>query len=280
VSEALAAVVTKMMAKDPAERYAEPAEVARALRPFLKAGVEEEAAAADASWMDVGDMAAAVPINPVSRDSAAWRVIASQPPVLAAAPSRLAARDRMPQPAASARTPDRADGGAWPFALLLGVALLTGAAIPAASYFFGRKPEGETVVVINVPRDADVVIEGESPQRSREGTVVTLRGVHPGTHRVIVTRNGRPIWWRDVVIAAHSEPVRLVVDLPQTLPLGVGQWPGSEVVSPRPPIPGTGSDTLGGDRPPKVPPVNRPPPPPPPDPPIEPFRGPRPLRKL
>jgi serine/threonine protein kinase len=280
VSEALAAVVAKMMAKDPAERYAEPAEVARALRPFLKAGVEEEAAAADTSSMDVGDVAAGVPIDPASRDSAAWRVLASQPPEMTVAPSRLAARDRTPHPAASARPPKRADGGTWPFALLIGAALLTGAAIPAASYFFGRKPEGETVVVINVPRDADVVIEGESPQRSREGTVVTLRGVHPGTHRVSVTRNGQPIWWRDVVIAAHSEPVRLVVDLPQTLPLGVGQWPGSEVVSPRPPIPGTGSGTLGGDRPPKVPPVNRPPPPPPPDPPLEPFRGPRPLRKL
>jgi serine/threonine protein kinase len=62
VPEALAAVVRKMMAKDPAQRYQTPAEVAQVLVPFIKA-VAPSAAPAQAG---VGD----------STDTYAWKSVA------------------------------------------------------------------------------------------------------------------------------------------------------------------------------------------------------------
>src|SRR5207237_8211177 len=41
VPEALAAVVTKMLAKDPAQRFQTPIEVARALAPFAREGAKQ-----------------------------------------------------------------------------------------------------------------------------------------------------------------------------------------------------------------------------------------------
>jgi serine/threonine protein kinase len=230
VPAALEAVVAKMMAKRPANRFAQPADVARELTPFAKTGATPSA------------------VDEVPRAPAKL-------------PGRLPGPDyrRIPRPAARA---GRAEDLPFSYGLLIGVALLIGTAIPAAAFLFGGKAEEGTVVVSNVPRDAEVVIDGEAAQRSREGSVVTFSSVHPGSHRVTVTRNGRTIWLRHVVIQPYGDTVRLVVELRQTPSPGSFQWPAGGASSPRPQVLGGAglSDTLGGDRPAKPLPPSQPPP--------------------
>ncbi len=71
----LAAVVAKMMAKDPARRFQKPSDAAKALAPFVKAGVaaHEEAKPGVSAWRQRGNKAG-TPITEVE-----WAEVAGVP---------------------------------------------------------------------------------------------------------------------------------------------------------------------------------------------------------
>jgi hypothetical protein len=112
----LAAVVARMLAKDPARRYQKPAEVAQALAPFCKrasnlvpvAAPAPPAAAAEAATVPPRDT---TPLPPVARPA---------PPLAATAPMRPAAPAPAPAPA-----PRR-----WGCVLLVGLVLFILVLIP------------------------------------------------------------------------------------------------------------------------------------------------------
>ncbi len=249
VPEALAAVVARMMAKNPADRFSQPREVAEALLPFMRPGaapVPPPAAAPPAGPLldtleTVGsDVREAVPKT--KSNSNAQRFTAARPaaddtarePVGPRAPRE---KSRRPRPAIS-RKSSRVPRRAGLVALLIGVALLSAAVAGAAFYFFWMPP-GETVLVDNVPPDAWVEVEGQPVMQSRDGPLVTVTGVRPGPHRVIVMSDGQEKWSKDVMVQPHGRPLRIRMEPPspagaeKAAPVAGTAAPGQQPARPR-----------------------------------------------
>jgi serine/threonine protein kinase len=159
VSEALAAVVRKMMAKRPADRYQTPAEVAQALLPFIRA----KPVPADETQ------------KPIAQDTAIasrWDVF-SEPTL-------------QPVDVGPAKGRRRSI-----FAPVLVAALAVGlSALWAGGVFRVKAGDGIIVVQVNEP-DADVYIDGEQVKVAWEngGKTAEIRR-KPGTYKVIVVKDG------------------------------------------------------------------------------------------
>jgi hypothetical protein len=112
VPAALWAVVARLLAKDPAQRYQQPAQVAQALLPFRQPGPARSAppAAAPAAGVAPADRGTR-PCGSTSRVSRTGRE-ASKPPATVAEPSP-------PHGLAEAATPSRPARGAWRKRLLV-----------------------------------------------------------------------------------------------------------------------------------------------------------------
>jgi serine/threonine protein kinase len=252
VPEALAAVVAKMMAKSAADRFAEPVEVARALLPFLKPVapsapgkdvIRLTPSVLDPTFMGARDVPEARRISPDAPDSKTQRFTADEPPrAEGPSASQASRRGRKPRPSGRRK---QGDGRWWLIGLVIGVAVLAGtttliavtlvrdrsqpqgvrpqdeqpqAEQPPVERQPGELPRGETLVLDNVPPDAEVEIEGQPTKKTRNGRVVTVSGVRPGPHRVLVFRGSQVVWSKDFLFAPHSEPVRIVMDPPQSVP--------------------------------------------------------------
>jgi serine/threonine protein kinase/WD40 repeat protein len=174
VPEALDAVVRKMMAKDPAERYQTPGEVAKALIPFIK-----------------------TPTKPVSA--------ASVPP--AAAPSddvwkSLSEPVPAPRPAAvPATAPPRRKR------LAIGTGAAAGLLAVVAGLWAGGvfsvkvKTKDGIVVLENLPPGAEVLVDGERVTlRPADGKATEIQ-VAPGTHKVEGQKPGFTMRPLDVTVA-------------------------------------------------------------------------------
>jgi hypothetical protein len=165
VPAALQAVVARMMARDPAERFQQPREVAEALVPFIK---------------------------PPSQS------IVESPP----AERAPVAPERPLRPSPSGRRTVAL------VALLASALTLSALLVPGAALIRARLAEG-TVVVENVPDDAEVEVDGSKVTVRRHGESVTVTVTSAGTHELRVTQRGVEILASDVVVKVGGEPIRL-----------------------------------------------------------------------
>ncbi len=146
VPAALAELIAKMLAKDPKDRPQTPAEVAKALVPFIRPGAKPSEAVMTASQAETD--------------------VASQTqPIITRTDSPPPSRKR------------------WP-AVALGLALLALGAVAVGSLFI--KTERGTIVLDDLPADAVVTIDGGVATVSRNGDKATISIDRAGTYAVVV----------------------------------------------------------------------------------------------
>ncbi len=221
VPEELAAVVRKMMAKDPAKRYQTPAEVAQVLGPFIKSGP------AAAPGRSSPALSQATPPSPtmIAADTKTDPPIAAvvAPPPIAkkvTPPITKTVTPPAPDPAPliawgtlSTGTPVHARRRSRSKILLLGGGIASCVALVAVVALVGllaggvlriRTQEG-TIVLENLPPDADVAVDGERVTIDPgDGKPYEIR-VAPGKkHRLQVKRDGFKIFGTELAIDAGA----------------------------------------------------------------------------
>ena len=195
VSVELAAVVAKMMAKETSRRYQTPAEVAQALKPFLKPGgltsrpPELEPGGSTIDRPSATPAPAAIPLadddeNPLLAPmpevgaSERWKSLIDTPSLERSSTARSAIRKPLQRP----------PKWLWPTTAIAGV-LLGGLAIAWAAGVFRVKTQDGVIVLKSLPPDADVFVD-------RAMVVVTFpKGgapaeitVPPGNHEVQIKK--------------------------------------------------------------------------------------------
>jgi Protein kinase domain/WD domain, G-beta repeat len=165
----LAAVVAKMMAKDPADRPASMAEVSRALEPFAQ-GVPSPVPAAAAPAAREGDTAVQAPAR--SR----WK----------------------PWLTLGARL------GRFKLRLTIATAAVVLAGVALTAVELGLRGRGGTVVV-QVPED-NVIVFVDGRERAAVGSEKWVRlALSPGKHELAVRRDGQELFAQDVTLKAGRE---------------------------------------------------------------------------
>jgi hypothetical protein len=243
----LAKVVAKMMAKDPAQRYQTPAEVAQALQNFLKSGGQTEATSAPAAALVEGDRTAnrsatasvgATASFPVAQGWVDERI----------APVSRAGGPLLPQAAmlpvgtiTAAPAPKRGSaifwlGGLAAAVMLLllflvtGVGLMVWAANRAPTVAESTKtepvlqqqpdpkpppvPQEGTLVLQQVPDGAEVYIDGKrmTITRAGPGLAVELR-TSPGNRQIEVRKTGFKSYFNTVLVVAGGQlPVQVYLE--------------------------------------------------------------------
>ncbi len=253
----LATLVARMMAKEPAGRFQEPAEVAEALKPFFRrAGAVVGGASPDAhragraatagtSWdaMQPGSILEGL-IDLSETDPLFDAILDAGRP--AASPNLV--REGHPARTATGGTPHRLGSRGW--WAIAGVSLLVLLAASAAVIVKARTPGG-VIVLENVPANAVVEVDGDPVTVGPiAGQPLTIRG-RAGKH-VVVVKRGDDVLLGESVSLESDKPLRLAVRLAPRVAPGAGkagagdQPPRPE--DPRPPIsarvePGTTSPT-------------------------------------
>ena len=217
----LAAVAAKMMAKDPAQRYQKPIEVAQALMPFIKT----ETKGIGALPGSPAELPAAAPGNTKPTPSERTRLndpnretlvkgdleggaLAAESPANAFMFEQTPAERQKPKTAPAARR--------FKPALVAGigtavVVVLLGLLAAAGSILRVQTKDG-TIVVENVPADADVFVDGETITVSRNGETVTANTIREGPHRLKVMKGDVELLSSDVTVRLGDVPVRLRVE--------------------------------------------------------------------
>jgi hypothetical protein len=211
----LAAVVARMMAKNPAQRYPEPAAVVQALAPFVGTTLKPLPPAAAA----LGDAGARAPNAAtmggkpeVQREDGPDTVVLPTPSRQRWwwSSTRQRGRQEVRAPAAEAASGGRqaaeADtpGPRHFFGRLLGaaggLALLVVLALWAGTVFRVKTPQGILVVEVN-ESNAEVFVDGDrvTVTWGKDGKTAEVR-LKPGTHKVQVKKDG---------FTAHGEEVEL-----------------------------------------------------------------------
>ncbi len=251
VPRELAALVGKMMAKDPARRFQTPGEVAKALKPFFKAA-------------EAGPVAARTELSQIGPPPRAERVptLGSQPATnLAPAAFEPTARKAMestqqepvwqdlieiPEGESVAGSPKPAAPGSgwrrpplwfWP-AVAAGV-LLLGLSIAWAAIVLRVKTKDGLIVLENVPERAVVEVDGEQVTVTPPDGKPVRIAVHPGKHGVVVKRDNVVLMGESVSLEAGKE-IKLTVKLERFV--GSRPAPGNVEVPPQPP--GVGSTPI------------------------------------
>jgi formylglycine-generating enzyme required for sulfatase activity len=221
VPPGLAAVVARMMAKDPGRRYQQPAEVAQALAPFargslraLPAGAPPAAAGPPAvSVAGEQDTAAAVPV------------------LYATQVEGRATVARAGRKAGAGRARPSGAKGSRRWLLLAGAALLllAGAVgLWAGGVFRLRTPEGILVVEVN-EKNPDVYVDGERMAVTwGEGGRTAVIRLRPGTHKVEVKKGGFTAFGEEVELREGDHRIltaRLVSQAPPPGKVPAGEPP-------------------------------------------------------
>jgi serine/threonine protein kinase len=223
----LAALVAKMMAKEPGRRFQAPREVAQVLKPFFQAGNtasvggKPEVSQASRTVVDRGaSRAGAASTQPMTNPAAAPRKPAGQAPAEPAWDGLIDLRDSDPlhdpsldspgpKPAPTPRSPRewttiadmgrRVPGGWWAIAgvFLLGVAIAW-----AAGVLKVRTKDG-VIVLENLPEQAEVYVDGDKVTVSwPEGGVPAEITVPSGKHGVQVKAAGFTAFGEEVTVQA------------------------------------------------------------------------------
>jgi serine/threonine protein kinase len=257
VPPGLTAVVAKMMAKAPQERYQTPIEVAQAILPFLKASGKGSSAGVTPARPSPTATAVAVrmdqPQRPVEAlaDPVRQETVGEGPATIGEARRRLA-----PQPPS---TPAPIPAGGKRKWLLVGAGLTTALLIGLVAWWAGsgvRVVTKDGVIVLeNLPADADVLVDGDKITVTwvKDGKQAEI-SVKPGKHQIVAKlRDGTTVVGEEVVIEEKGRVLltarreALPPGQPGTHKPGGGGTPGdkgapSPLVSGRPGGGGTPSD--------------------------------------
>jgi serine/threonine protein kinase len=197
----LAALVAKMMAKEPSQRFQTPGEVARALTPFFKKPrADVESPQADISRPDRATDAETRSVPPT-------KAADSMPPK---APwdggldftEESVAMEPEPEPEAEpAVAPGTQPPWLWP-SLAVGVMMLGLFAAWVGGAFKAGTPTG-MIILENVPVDSDILVDGnqEALPRRGGGEPLEIRAV-PGQHRIEVKKAGFGTFATEVTVTA------------------------------------------------------------------------------
>ncbi len=195
VPQELAVVVARMLAKAPAQRFQKPVEVAEALAPFCKAGPKPP-------------VPPPLPNPPavVSRDGATVMPNKTGPsPIKLPPPGAAAPADTVAVPSLAGESPFAGIGDSAPpplpkkpgrkpllpsskkgwIAAAIGAGLLLGLVLLWAGGFFKGKPPTGTIVLVNLPADAEVFVDGKEValKQARKGEPIEI-AVGPGNAEV------------------------------------------------------------------------------------------------
>ena len=195
----LAALVAKMMAKEPHRRFQSPDEVAKALTPFFKAGKiapgaprPEPSQASPSQAVTETSRAISTPTRPATLPPPTARPVEGTPRPEAMWASLIdlkeTAQSREATPA-RVRPRRRRPPWAWP-AMAAGV-LLSGMALAwAAGVLRVKTPDG-VIVLENVPKDSEILVDGKTLDIKWPGVGEPwkIRAV-PGQRRVEVRKDG------------------------------------------------------------------------------------------
>jgi serine/threonine protein kinase len=220
VPERLWAVVARLLAKDPAQRYQKPVEVVQALAPFVKPGAKPGAGRGPAPSPGVGSPRRGSSIDAdASQSKRVLRDVSGKAP-----PREVPAKDETSPFADLVDAPARPGEGArgstnrgWyrGWLVLAGVSLLLLALVGMlASGVFKVKTKDGTIVLKNLPADADVTVDGGR---------VTVTGVDGQTfevsvaghkkHRLEVKRDGFKVFVKELEIdAGGRKPIVVVLE--------------------------------------------------------------------
>lgn len=195
------AVVAKMMAKEPGERYQTPGEVAKALVPFFKPGrspglSQSVAVAAAPSFTDSRSQRSVPPVpsgsSPVAKEPV-WEVVDDP------APER----------------PKRKPWVLW--AAIIAGALCAGLVLALGAGAFKVKTKDGTIVLENLPDDAEVFVDGERATVTwGDGKKAEIH-VKPGTRKVEVKKDGFTVIGEEVAIKDGKRRI-LTAKLSQVAP--------------------------------------------------------------
>jgi len=219
----LAAVVGKMMAKEPARRYQSPSEVAQALKPYFKPG-EAGLVASKAEVSQVGPAPevrrAARPgpssmanVAPASREPRAKTTVESTQPEpvwqnLIAIPETEPIPPTV-QPSDPWRDWPRRS---WHWPLVAGGILLVALSIAWFAGVLTIKTKDGVIVLENVPENAVVEIDGSKVTvTAGKGDPIRIE-IKPGTHGVVVKQGSDPLLVESVTLEAGKQ-LKLVVSV-------------------------------------------------------------------
>ncbi len=214
----LAAVVAKMMAKEPGRRFQTPGEVAQALTPFFKKGNVastgskpefSQAGRADTKQATAGS-------GSVSRQPVTSRTPVPVPPgkTLQQKASPQAARESLVEFKETERSPHVAcrpsrrlqrqrSRWMWP-AVATGVLLL--GLVVAWGVILRVKTANGMIELVNLPKDAEVLVDGAEVAVTWPGAgkpaVITVTA---GTHKVMVKKDGIEISDNEVTVQADGK---------------------------------------------------------------------------
>ena len=231
----LSALVDKMLAKDPAKRFQTPGEVAQALAPFVKRGAKGELPAAlppsvaspGKGTALAGDSSRVKEPGQGASQLSAKKALSAKPTksLVNLEDARVSAPKRKPK--SDAAKLEAAPAWKRP-SLVAGVAVAVLALILgglAASGVFKVKTKDGTIVLENLPPDADVTVDGDMVLvKSSDGKTVEIR-VAPGKkHRLEIKKDGFKVFGEEVEldaggrqpITARLEPLSVAAAKPAT----------------------------------------------------------------
>jgi serine/threonine protein kinase len=201
----LSAAVAKMLAKEPADRFQTPAEVAAAVRPFVRSSATGKRQADEPKPPPPPPVRVATGIHESAKLSPE-----TVPPAKRSTVVRPAAR--VPETSETTTVAAAPARRSWRPALAAGVVLAgVVAALVLGGVFKAKTPNG-TLVIENVPADAEVLLDGATATVTRNGETVTLTAVK-GPHALKVVQGGKELLAKDeVVVAVGGEPLRVRVE--------------------------------------------------------------------
>jgi hypothetical protein len=238
VSAELSAVVGRMLAKDPAQRYQKPIEVAQTLLPFIKVGTKPDVAvppgvASAGTGTRIGgdtsrikELGAAASKLPAKGAPAGDEEEKGSPfQGLSGAPSVAPRKVKPAQAAWWKRPPVLAGAGAAVLVLAAGAWLLAGVVFKTKV----KTADGEALVVLEIDQPgAEVLVDGETITVNVPGDNKPVEiTVPPGKHTLQVKKGEFVAFTREIELAAGRSPpikVRLAPVAPAPPKDSVDRW--------------------------------------------------------
>jgi serine/threonine protein kinase len=240
----VAAIVGKMMAKDPAQRFQQPKEVAQALGPFFRADAkvplskpaqdspEEEAAAPAQEVKEIKPEKSTVPLVEASKDLKSDQIV---PPKATASQWETIAEINV-QSSKTANTeslqhPPTKVSQAIRRKMLVGAGVLIGVLLVGliglwAAGAFKVKTKDGVIVLENLPEDAEVTVDGETATLiTGDGKTFSISIAAGKKQRLQVRKEGFTTFGEEVEVEAGGR-LSLIVRLePQVAPSNATKQP-------------------------------------------------------